>query len=272
MGSEAAYWMIIIGIFILLLQSGLVDLTIFLQPTMLPLSLIIIGLVQLFLHYADFGSFGRVLKTILSLLLLLIILVNIGAFFSKLFTPSLFMNNFNDAEPLLSIEGNNFVSNFNDLTVTAGSNYFFFNYTDGENSTNFINGDDYSLNNNFWDAYINFMYLDGTNSSMSLNNNFANMRLYNSGSFENLYVVSNFANTIIHTGALTGESLLDIDSSFSNVEIYVDEDASYFIETTNSLGSIENNIGLKSSDYDNAVNRIHIIVSNKLGSVELHAE
>ncbi|PIX44501.1 hypothetical protein COZ55_00315, partial [archaeon CG_4_8_14_3_um_filter_38_5] len=87
MGSEAAYWMIIIGIFILLLQSGLVDLTIFLQPTMLPLSLIIIGLVQLFLHYANFGSFGRVLKTILSLLLLLIILVNIGAFFSKLFTP-----------------------------------------------------------------------------------------------------------------------------------------------------------------------------------------
>ena len=125
----------------------------------------------------------------------------------------------------------------------------------------------YSIINSFSESnydFTNFMV-----NNLYFNNNFAESAITDLAYIKDSRINNNFGELTIFTGNIIGEKEVLINNNFGDVILTIDKDASYSIESDNSFGSIKNNIGLLSSDYINASNKIKIIIENSFGTVEL---
>lgn len=275
--SKTGYWMIIIGILLLTFNLGYLNLTLLVQRGALPVSLIIVGLVELFFHFFNLGSLGEVIKGFAGLFLVIIIFANFGVLFTRLITPSYMLWEFNENDALFSVNGTSFSTSFTDMNLHTINNNLIVEYYNSSDSLvsrveSFQSNKEYSFVNNFGDYNLSFNNLLGGNNSLKIGNDFASTELKGLNVFDSIVLDSNFGSLKVHTGSLTGNKLIRVTNSFGSVNVYVDKQASYLIETSNTLGSVNNYIGLESKDYNTAVNKVHLIVDNSFGSVNLYSE
>jgi hypothetical protein len=273
MNNKTAYWLIMIGIVLLAWNTGYINFSILLQPLSVPIALIIVGLIDLILHYLDFGDFGKVIKSITNIMLIIIIIFNFGAFITRLVTPTSFIDWRNYDNAFFNAENNSISFGFTQLNLTSYSNSLIAKYYNMNNElvnqTVLIeNNESYNISNSFGNAHLDLTNM-GENNILSLDNSFGSVTLNNINRFNKIIIDSSFANTIITT-EVTGEMQLIISNSFGSLSLILPEGIDYLIETSNSFGSLNNNIGLESSNYENATNKIHIIISNSFGSLTLN--
>lgn len=278
MASKAGYWLIAIGLIWLAFNTGYLNLSMFAQQGILPVSLIIVGVIELFVHFVELGDLGETLKTIAGIALFLIIFINIGYFFSRLFIPSYNWSwSFDSEEVQFNVNGTSINSAFTNLDLNIINNNLVVEYFDKSNTklSEVIEIQDdklYEFINTFGDFSFNFADLVAENVNLSVTNSFGTTSLNNLDVYNNARVSSSFGDTNVHTGDITGELVLVLDSSFGTIDIYIDENAAYNIDTSNAFGAVNNYVGLESSDYDTAVNKIHLIVSNSFGAINIYKE
>ena len=75
MKNRFAYFLIIIGALWFIYSLGLIDLSFFSDIKVFAVSLIVVGIVELLIHFIDLGELGVVLKSTVGILFFFIILL-----------------------------------------------------------------------------------------------------------------------------------------------------------------------------------------------------
>ncbi|MBN1923389.1 MAG: hypothetical protein JW791_01345 [Nanoarchaeota archaeon] len=282
MDNKIAYFLIIFGLILLALNTGFVNLSRMIQPSMLPYILIAYGVLELLLHWFDFGEAKGVIKAVVGIIFFIIIIFNFGNIITRLFIPTITLpfntyNLNNENSSYLNISNNSISAGFTDFTITSTANSFIVEYVNDEDvvltsSLEFLKDEDYSIYFNFGNADINLDNLIGENNNLYFDNSFAEAEFNAVNAFDEISVDNSFGNLVVHTGSVTGEHTIIIDSAFGSVNVYVDENAGHWVETDSALGTVNNNIGIKNSDYEILTDKVHLIISSTFGTVNIFNE
>lgn len=276
MNNKFAYTLILIGVIILLFNLNYLNFSLIIQPKILPLVLISFGIIELIIHFLELGDLGQVIKGIAGLIFFIIIMFNFGYFFTRLIMPTQIpIINLDSSNSELIINEGTIVSKFNNVNITnQGSNLIINYYNNNEFLTNTTNYNYSYLNisNNFGNLELEISNRLEQDKELIFYNNFGNSKVNKLSGFNEMLFYNNFGQTIIHTGEINNERVMNLDSNFGNIILYIDEDADYSIHTSNFLGSINNNIGIESNNYENSTNKIRINIDNSFGHVEINRE
>lgn len=270
MSKKLGYILITLGVLILGFNFGYLNLNLLTQSISLPSALLIIGLIELLIHYFDLGEFNSILKGLIGLLLILIIVLNLSVFLNKFFTASFnWVESFPEKSNFSEINDQVYNIAFMDLNLSSTGTELRAEFNNGEEVIGLNNDEDYEFFLNFGSFDLDFINTITVNNSLHVVNSFGETSLKNLKNFNRVVIDSSFSTLTINTGELNGENLLNVSNNFGNVNLYIDEGVSYWIERSNNFGIINNQIGLKSDDYALEEDKIHIIIDNNFGSVNL---
>jgi len=263
--TKTGYSLIAVGLFLLALNYNLINFSSLSKPLVLPLVFILVGLFSIIKNVFNLGELGDVLSTIFTILIIVTIIANIFNF------PSITIYNYNN-ETFVELNNSGLTAFFTTLDFSTSMGEVVISYEDdGKILTDSMSySQNYSITTQFSESTYDFANFLG--SRLIFENNFGESSLSNLASFNYSRVGNSFGQILVSTGNIVGYKELIINNAFGDAEIIIDKDASYKIESSNAFGTVENNIGLVSSDYDSAANKINIIIDNAFGSVELYKE
>ncbi|VVB74710.1 Uncharacterised protein [Candidatus Tiddalikarchaeum anstoanum] len=271
MGNYTAYVLILLGVLILAYNYGYLSLSILVKPLALPTVLIIVGFVELATKMLNAGDFGRVLRTIGGIILVITLLLNLSTFILRLSVFNAFpMMTVHDEEPIFGYNGSNFECSF--CNLSANVNNGMLNIVHDGELVNTTLLEDYTLYNKFGESSYDFGGLSTISGGVTLDNSFGNMKAFNMNGFSTIFVDNKFGEIDIHTGVITRDTNIRLDSKFGVINAYIDSTAEYLIESSSAFGTVSNFIGLKSANFDNATNRVHIVTDAAFGTINLYKE
>jgi predicted membrane protein len=255
--TKLGYALILIGLALLAANYGLIDYSIFYHDLALPIMLIIAGAFSIIKSVFKENDFLSAMSPIIGILTFIIIFINIFSI-PLFFLPA-------NATPIISLSQAGIESSFSSLNFSSNATSAIINYESTEKSSDYSTN--YSIKNSFGEGYYDLGSFSLDN--LLVENNFGKSSIINLNDFETAILENNFGDLEIATGAIEKSIELYVENNFGSALIIIDADAEYEIITKNSLGSIKNNVGLKSSGYDSAIYRIKLVVENAFGSVEI---
>jgi hypothetical protein len=259
--SKSGYSLIIIGLILLAYNYSLIDFSILSAPLALPIIFIIAGIFKIIKNLLKPNDLLEVLSSLIGIILFLAIILNIFNF------PLIMIPR--NAASIVNLNASILTASFASIDFSADINTATVSYESDDKS--YLESAEYSQNYSIINSFSESAY-DFSNflvSNLFFDNNFAESQIGNLAYIGSSRLSNKFGELIIRTGDIIGEKELILSNSFGDVKIFIDPDASYDIESDNSFGSIKNNVGLLSSDYSTAQNKIKIIIGNSFGTVEL---
>lgn len=266
MSKSVGYALIIIGVLLLAYNLGYLNLSMLTQPLSLPIIMIGVGVLEIVLKYLDFGDAGKVLQGIAGFILVIAIIFNISNLVSHVGVISMYPQ-----DPVLLVNNSEYTCKFcesdavivnNKLRITHDGTIYDSNYS----SNNYV------VTNLFSESDYNFLGLNTVNGSLNFDNKFGSSNVNNIFAFSEADFTNDFGSIEIHTGPINGELTVYVSNNFGSVDLYVDENAAYLINAAASLGSVNNYVGLRSSNYDTAANKIRIVGDARFGSLNIYKE
>ncbi len=255
--TKLGYALILIGLALLAANYGLIDYSIFYHDLALPIMLIIAGAFSIIKSLFKENDFLSAMSPLVGILTFIIVFINIFSI-PLFFFPA-------NANPAVYLSLNNAESSFSSFNFSANSTSAIISYESMQKISDYSKN--YSIKNSFGEGDYDFSGLSLDN--LFFENSFGESKIINLNDIKKAVIENNFGDLAINTGIIFQSQELTIDNNFGSTLILIDSDAEYEIITQNSFGSIKNNIGLKSSGYDYAINRVKIIVENAFGSVEI---
>jgi hypothetical protein len=259
--SKPGYSLIAIGLILLAYNYSLIDFSLLSKPLALPIILIIAGIFSIIKSLIKQNDFIDILSSIIGLVLFLAIILNIFSF-PLMIIPI-------NSNAIVLIDNSSLTASFASLNFSSMIKTAVVNYESGEK--NYLESStyeaDYKIINSFTDS--NYDFKDFYAKNLDFENNFGDSTIINLAFVDNSTIKNSFGELTIMTGDIYGEKILRASNAFGSLKIIIDAGTSYKISSSNSFGSIKNNIGLLSNDYSSAKNKIDIIIDNSFGSVEI---
>lgn len=259
--TKTGCYLILIGAVLLGFNYGVISLSLLSKPLALPLMLILLGLFSIIKTAFNLGDLGEFASTILGILLFISIIMNIFNF-SSFMIPS-------SAQPIIELSDSGMLSEFASLNFSIILEKAVVNY-ELDNET-FIQSADYSENYSISTKFSNSYYdlTEFYGNALDFENAFGESTIINAAFFDSAEITNAFGKTFATTGRVFGDKEMRVINSFGEIIIFIDKEADYMIESSNSFGTIENNVGLLSKDYSSAENRIKIIIINSFGTAKI---
>lgn len=266
--SKGAYTLIIMGLILLAYNYGMIDFSLLTHRLALPITFIAAGMLGILKGIFNFGEIGEVLSGIMALILILSIIFNVTFFFMPLRNIS--------SDSIIELNSTFLSAAFFDLSFNSNMSHAIIMQESLESSSSeaieysSIYAKDFSIMNSFSDSTYDFLNFMANN--LDFKNNFGECDIINSASIEKAYFENNFGDMQIKTGEIIGEREIVIENSFGSLELIIDKDASFMVESSNAFGTIRNNVGLQKNDYDSSINKIIIIAHNSFGTITISKE
>jgi hypothetical protein len=259
--SKSGYFLIVIGLVLLAYNYSLLDFSLLSEPLALPLIFIAAGLFSIIKSLFKPNDLLEVISSLLGIIIFLAIIINIFSFPLIIFPRT--------ANSIVNLSSLGLSASFASIDFLADLTNASISYE--SNGINYLESvehyENYSISNSFSESFYDFGNFNI--NDLIFENNFGKSTINNLAYADNSFFENNFGELIIYTGSIYGKKELILNNAFGNAKIIIDKDASYKVQSDNSLGSIKNNLGLLSNDYSNATNKISIIIENNFGTVEL---
>lgn len=282
MSKDFGWFLISAGVIWLVLVSP-IELDFLKNPLSLPIGLIIMGLVNVLNYYINSDLISKVnglLFVIFVILLLRAYSWNMPFVFMHGMVPR--SNSYNSS----FMPSGNLMLNCDACEVVINKSAYYadvkVNYPDGVNVSvlpNIISIDSYdnmmasslvslSLPSVVYDFSVNAGSIDGFivgAGNITINAGSINLGLV---VIDDVRVVSNVGSIDLAVNEVNGDSVLYVKSDVGSINIELDG-VEYLVEAGASVGSVNNNRGVKSAGYDSSSNRVRVIVSTDVGSINI---
>ena len=282
MSKDFGWFLISVGVIWLVLVSP-IELDFLKNPLSLPIGLIIIGSVNVLNYYIN----SELISKINGLLFVIFVILLLRAYSWNM--PFVFMhelaprsNSYNSS----FIPSGNLMLNCDACEVILNKSNFYadvkVNYPDGVNVSVLPNSISIDSNNNMmtsslvslslpaviYDFNVNAGSIDGLidgSGNITINAGSIDLGLVIDG---NIMVVSDVGSVNLVVSEVKGDSLLYVESDVGSINLELGS-AEYLIEASAGVGSVNNNRGAKSVSYDSSSDRVKVIVSTDVGSINI---